>query len=263
MMEGTPYFKYKFRMAAQLDIGKVRSSNQDQTVLCKDYGFFAVCDGMGGFPAGGKTSAMLAAVLPQTMALITEKYTKKPSPKYAGSLLKEQIQTISDNIYLSGNQGGSFNFGSTICGVWLVGKYAVFINLGDSRGYLLPFYKRRLQRITKDHNLAEVLVDQGVITAREAKNHPSSSRLTRFVGMQTPASADVFLVKVRTGDRILLCSDGLYGMISSGVLQSLLRSSKSPKNICNLLIDAANSAGGKDNLSAIYIQIARQHSENL
>ena len=85
--------------------------------------------------------------------------------------------------------------------------------------------------------------------------HPASSRLTAFVGMQSPATPDVFIREVHPGDRILLCSDGLYGMTEERELARIMRSSRSPDRICQRLIDSANAHGGCDNIAAVYLQI--------
>ncbi|MDP4088258.1 MAG: protein phosphatase 2C domain-containing protein [Bacillota bacterium] len=255
--ENTPYFKYSFLASGLTDIGKRRQSNEDQVILCRDTGFFAVSDGMGGLPQGGKTSEMIASVLPDLVKHSSSELRKPASPEYAAGLLEEGVQMVSNSIFEIGNKSGYFSFGAALCGVWLVAEYAIFVNLGDCRGYMLPYYKRRLRPVTKDHNLAAIMVEQGELTPEAAKGHPSSTRLTRFVGMPAPAAPDTFIEKLRPGDRILLCSDGLHGMVRDAMLQRLMHSSKSPERVCKNLIDTANMSGGRDNISAVYIQIAR------
>ena len=132
---------------------------------------------------------------------------------------------------------------------------AIFVNLGDSRGYLLSRYKKQPIQITEDQNIAGILVRQGELTREAAKNHPASSRLTAFVGMKPPAEPEAFTVEVSPGDRILLCSDGLYGMMEERELARLMRASRSPELVCRRLIDRANENGGRDNISAAYIRI--------
>ena len=141
-------------------------------------------------------------------------------------------------------------------GVWLTGRRALFVNLGDSRGYILPRYKRKISQVTEDHNVASLLVQQGEITREEARFHPSSSVLTRFMGMDAPAMPDVFIREIHPGDILLLCSDGLHGMIDGDELPAILRSSKSPTRLCERLIAIANANGGKDNISVIFLKIS-------
>jgi len=256
-MRGTELFKYRFKSAGLVDMGKKRSSNQDEIICCPELGFFAVSDGMGGLTDGGKTSEMIKKVMPYMIAQTATELKTKLSPDFAAELLEEQVRLISDSIYDTANKDGHIGFGATFSGLWLVDEYAVFINLGDSRGYFLSRYKKNIKQITRDHNVAAIMVEQGELTKEEAKNHPSSSRLTAFVGMPSPAAPEVFTEKVIPGDRLLLCSDGLHGMVEDERLPRILRSSKSPDKVCKRLIDEANAAGGRDNISAVYVKIMR------
>ena len=250
----TDSFDYAFSAYSNIDIGKRRIANQDKIISCPEYGFFAVCDGMGGLPSGGEASNMVATIMPGIIALAHRELSNSPSPQSVASILKSYVQMISNNIYETGNRNGIV-FGSTFCGVWLIESHAVFVNIGDSRGYILPKFKRTLRQVTKDHNAAAYLVEQGELTKSQAINHPASSRLTQFLGMQSPAFPDTFIEKVHHGDRIMLCSDGLYSMVNEAHIKSILRSSKSQSRVCNRLIDTANENGGRDNISVAYIKI--------
>jgi serine/threonine protein phosphatase PrpC len=249
---------FSFLYAVGSDVGAKRATNQDEVICCPEYGFFAVSDGMGGLYGGGETSAMIAKVLPSSISKAYGELQMNSCPEHSADLLSGQVRLISDSIYKTINRTSGFVYGATLCGVWLVGQFAVFINLGDSRGYILPSRKRRIRQITEDHNMAAVLVAAGELTRKEARNHPSSSSLTRFVGMGSPALPETFIEKVNTGDRILLCSDGLYGMLDDECLPRLMRSCKSPAKAVKRLIDEANFAGGRDNISLVYIKIERQ-----
>jgi serine/threonine protein phosphatase PrpC len=144
--------------------------------------------------------------------------------------------------------------------VWLVGEHAVFANLGDSRGYLLNFRKRRIRQVTTDHTVAQILVANGELSRKDARSHPSTSTVTRFVGMESPALPETFTVKIKHGDYILLCSDGLYNTVPDERLPTLLRSSKKIDNVVKRLVDEANLAGGRDNISAVLINFCKLES---
>ena len=251
-------FDYPFSVGSLVDIGKKRTSNQDAVILCPEAGFYAVSDGMGGLLYGGETSKMIQEGLPVFMPLALSTLFRNATPEHASQLLTNLVRNISDSIYDSGNTPSKANFGATLSGVWLINRHAVFVNLGDSRGYILPRYKRKIKQVTEDHNIAALLVRQGEIAKEEARFHPSSSVLTRFVGMNPPATPDVFIREVATGDKILLCSDGLHGMVDDPMLTSILRSSKNPMHVCERLITQANANGGRDNISAIYINICKK-----
>ncbi|MDR1937046.1 MAG: protein phosphatase 2C domain-containing protein [Tannerellaceae bacterium] len=253
----TPFFSYGFHAAALVDMGLKRSSNQDEVVLCPEEGFYAVLDGMGGLSGGGKTSVMIKQVLPAMIQGIVSELKENPSPAYAAERLLEQVRMLSNTIYDTANKEHRIIYGSTLSGVWLAGTHALFVNLGDSRGYLLPRCKKKIRQITQDHNVAAILVRQGEITKEEARNHPASSSLTRFVGMLAPATPEVFIHEVAPGDRILLCSDGLHGMVDDTLFPHLIRSSKDLVKVCSRLVNKANEAGGRDNISAVYLKIVK------
>ena len=258
----TSLFDYEFGAAYALDIGVVRASNQDKVISCPEYGFFAVSDGMGGLEQGGKTSEIIAEVMPSIVEEIAGELKgrgKKPNPGRYGAALKERVRLVSDNIFDIVNIG-SIGFGATLSCVWLVADAAVYVNLGDSRGYLLPRYQRALRQITEDHNVAGELVRLGELTKEEARGHSSSSRLTQFMGMQAPARPDVFIELIEPGDRILICSDGVSGMLCDKDILRVMRSSKWPNAVCRGLVAAANEAGGKDNSSVVYLKIGKRAS---
>lgn len=252
------FFDYSFTALGALDIGCVRASNQDRLILADHPGFFAVSDGMGGLTNGGDTADLVARIVPEHVARDSvDLDPTKPDPARAGVLLKDIVQSLSDGIAEAANSNGFVGFGATFSGLWLIGAHAVFVNVGDSRAYKLDCYGRVLRQISADHNIAEMLVRNGEITREQARNHPASYRLTRFIGMKPPCAADVFIEPVRPGDRIVLCSDGLYGEVEDHDIKMLLRSSKSPRTVCCKLIEAAKSAGGHDNISVVYIRIGR------
>ena len=248
-------FDYAFRSAGLKDIGRLRESNQDEVVLCPEIGFFAVSDGMGGLSGGALASEFVGRSMPELMRIGTEEFSEHRSIEKAGKVFCDTVRMMSDSLFEAGNSERFFAYGATFCGVWLLGGKAVFVNLGDSRGYLLSRYKKQPVQITEDQNIAGILVKQGELTREAAKDHPSSSRLTAFVGMKPPAEPEAFIVEVQPGDRILLCSDGLYGMVEERELARLMRSSQSPERVCRRLIERANENGGRDNISAAYIRI--------
>jgi serine/threonine protein phosphatase PrpC len=250
----TNLFEYAFSFESGLDVGRKRRSNQDRLILCPEYGFFAVADGMGGLANGHRTAEILTEVVPGFVISLHEEFREKsPKAETIGRALKDRVRIISDHIFNTSNTEDNISFGSTLSCVALAGKSAIFVNLGDSRGFLLSRDAPALRLITEDHNLAGELVRAGELSAVEARNHPASSRLTQFMGMPSPACPDCFIETVSPGDSILLCSDGLYGMVEDSVLTELMRGP--PDRLCQNMVDAANEAGGRDNISVVYIKI--------
>ena len=249
--------EYDLRYAGLVDMGRTRTSNQDEVILCPEQGFFAVSDGMGGLRDGGKTSAMIKQVLPEMIREAQAEWSARGTPEFAQELLKNSAALLSDSIYEAGNEGRSIEYGATLCGVWLVGRQAVVVNIGDSRAY---WYQRRLNtfsQITKDHNIAALLVESGDLTREEAKHHHTSSRITRFMGMPRPALPDTFLLEPDAGDCLLFCSDGLHGMLEDEQIKSILQKYGDAEAACRALIDAANEAGGQDNISAVVVRLRK------
>lgn len=249
-------FAYSFRAAGLADIGRQRRSNQDEVILAPELGFFGVSDGMGGLSNGAAASAYVKKSVPLVLERSMQtRASQAVSPEEAGKMLREVVQSCSDHLFSRANTERFFSYGATLAGVLLQEDSAVFVCLGDSRGYVLRKYRKLPEQITEDMNLAGELIRAGEITKEEALGSPESSRLTAFVGMPAPASPAVYTVKLRPGDRILLCSDGLYGMVPERTIARILRSSRSPERVCQRLIDKANENGGRDNISAVYIMI--------
>ncbi|MEN6420014.1 MAG: protein phosphatase 2C domain-containing protein [Clostridiaceae bacterium] len=270
--------EFEVNYGSLVDIGKTRTSNQDEVIICPELGFFAVSDGMGGLKDGGKTSYMIREVLPgmieQAKHQLEEQLIKQtnPSPvppeevvmtltdeefmEAAQKLLTNSVLVLSDSIYESGNEGHAIEYGATLSGVWLMQRQAIFVNIGDSRGYILKRGEKAISQVTKDHNIAALLVESGDLTKEQAKHHHTSSRITRFMGMPHPAAVDTFLIAVEPGDTLLFCSDGLHGMLEDEQIFTILNREEDPQAACRALIDAANEAGGKDNISAVCVRIA-------
>ncbi len=248
--------KFIFKATSLTDCGKRREKNEDSFVFTPELGFFAVSDGMGGLTDGGEAASIIANVLPEMLkATHTAVISGESSPKYAEKCICECVKQLSDNISRKGNPNGNAKlFGATLTGLWLVDDAAVLVNLGDSRAYLMPM-EGKLRQITTDHSLIALLLKEGEITPEEAETHPAKGQITRFVGMPPPALPETFIKKVKAGDRILLCTDGLTGMLPDEKIAEILDLGGEPNGICKMLIDAANDNGGKDNITVIVVEI--------
>jgi serine/threonine protein phosphatase PrpC len=257
IVKGGP-FRFSFSAAGGLDVGRKRNTNQDKVIFCPDLFFFGISDGMGGMPKGGETAERVAEDLPGIIVKLGENTGgKELSLKALGEAFKSEIGSYSDTLFREYNAGAGYQGGATFCGVLLADSSAVFVNLGDSRAYVLKQGVPVPRQVTEDHNLAAEFIRQGVLTREQAKDHYSSSRLVQFMGMEEPAEPDCFIEALGPGDIILLCSDGLHGMLDDDRIGALLGSSGNPDTVCGNLIDAANRAGGWDNISAVYIRIGQ------
>ena len=168
-------------------------------------------------------------------------------------MLEASVRMLSDALYDKGNSAKRFDYGATLAGIWLFGDEAIYVGLGDSRGYL--FRRDKLTQVSEDMNIAGIMIRNGIMTPEEAADSPASSHLTAFVGMEAPAEPATWLVKVQPGDLLLLCSDGLHGMVPEKDITEILKSDEPLEAVCKKLIDSANAHGGRDNISAVVIKI--------
>jgi len=237
--------------ACKSDLGKVRDHNEDACLADLENNLFIVSDGMGGAQAGELASKVVVEVLPGIIYKRIEKL-KTPSPKSVGLSLRNAIMALSGRLReRSADQIGLKGMGATVVLVLLRDGKAYIVNMGDSRAYL--YREHRLKQLTEDHSIVGILLRHGDITPEEAKKHPARGRLSRYVGMEGEVYPDVRTLAVKTGDRLLLCSDGLNNMLSDDEIALVLAEGSDPQSACEALVKAANSAGGADNITVIVV----------
>lgn len=230
--------------AARTDVGKRRTVNEDSLVAAAP--MFAVADGMGGHAAGDRASAAVVARLAATGG---------PGFLDLARLEEALIAGAADvNALAVGVPAG---VGTTVTGAGLVledgSPYFVVFNIGDSRVYL--FERNDLARVTVDHSVVQELVDAGVLTAQEAEQHPESNVITRAVGFSETPRPDLWMVPVRAGMRLLICSDGLTKELGDDRLRLHLAAGMPASETASALIDAALAAGGRDNVSVVLVDV--------
>lgn len=235
------------------DIGKVRDVNQDSFAYGEPNAnscFAFVCDGMGGQNGGNVASQV-------TRDILIEEFFK-------GLNRKNDIDAVSKmvaNAYVIANKRiltkaisneNLTGMGTTVVSAILVGDDLLVSNVGDSRAYL--YANDMLTQITVDHSYVQMLVDSGKITEEEARVHPRRNEITRAIGILNDVEYDFYCSKIRKGDMLLLCTDGLTSVCSDSEIKQVLKSGKGLKKLVNRLIDLANSNGGHDNITIILIE---------
>ena len=148
---------------------------------------------------------------------------------------------------------GADGMGTTLTAAMVQGERLLIAQVGDSRAYLL--HQSHLQQITRDHSLMSILIETGQITPEEAEVHPQRSVITRALGGGVETVPDIYELNVAAGDRLLLCSDGLSGMVSEEDLTEILTRFRDPQKCANQLIKRANMNGGRDNITAVVVDI--------
>ena len=243
-------------------IGLVRKANEDSIgSVSKDHSngngsIHIVCDGMGGH-VGGATASQTA------IKSITE-YFKSKTYSDPISALNQSIQYANKQIFNMAETDPSLKGMGTTIVVFLIKNDNIYIaHVGDSRVYL--FSDSRLHRLTKDHSFVQKLVDAGQIDESEAENHPRKNELTRALGISSSVEVEVTKTPIlpKKGDKFLLCSDGLCGLVNDPTIANAMKNS-SVSSTVNDLISLAENAGGHDNISVDLIEISKSpHKRNV
>lgn len=234
----------QLRWGQASDTGQVRSINQDAAYA--DEPVFAVADGMGGHRGGEVASAVALETLVQTVGEPTT------------AALVDGVRVANAAVYQRAQDDPELRgMGTTLCALVLVvddaGERLGIVNVGDSRVYLLR--GGALSQLTEDHSLVESLVRQGRITEDEALVHPQRNILTRALGISATVEVDVWEMPAVTGDRYLLCSDGLFNEVEPSVIEATLRKLDDPTEAANELVRLANEGGGRDNITTVVLDV--------
>lgn len=226
--------------AAATDVGRVREGNEDAFLVLDP--LFVVADGMGG-ARGGEVASNLAV---DTIRRLFE--------RSEGSLT-EQVEEANRTVFERSQQDREVSgMGTTLTAALVEGGRARLAHVGDSRAYL--FRDGELHLVTEDHTLVRRMVQEGEISAEEAETHPHRNILTRVLGVDGAVVVDEGLLDLREGDRILLCTDGLSGMVGAGEIAAILGGTRDPQEAADRLVAAANRAGGVDNITAVILDVA-------
>ena len=235
------------RSAGDTNVGKVRSTNEDALIIEPELGLYAVLDGMGGANAGDVASQLAR----DTIRAFVQDRVKTLEPK---ELLEAAIVAGSAAVFAAAeNNPDRHGMGTTVVACIIVEPtYLVVAHVGDSRAYLLR--GGRLQALTRDHTIVEELASRGVLSADEVDRHPYKNVLSRNLGARADARVDVVELELTPGDRLLLCSDGLYNYAAVDAIQYVLGSGDAPEHVAHDLIELALRGGGGDNVSTLVIE---------
>ncbi len=245
------------------DVGRLRELNEDSLLtldlvwsnksVSRPVGLFVVADGMGGHEGGEIASGLLVRAVAQHAAseLLPRTTAAGGEPMDYGAWLTAAIQAGNVEVFERSQTAGN-DMGTTVVAALVAGNEAYVAHVGDSRAYRIN--DAGIEQITVDHSLVESLVASNQITREEARHHPQSNVIYRTIGDKRQVTVDLDLVTLAPGDSLLLCSDGLSGMVTDDALQRLVVAAPSPQAACEALIEAANHAGGDDNITAIVIR---------
>ena len=229
-----------FTYAWRTDVGRLRKNNQDAVILGN--GLAGVADGMGGHKGGEIASAGLRdGLLRETKGCSPDQHRLQEAVKAVNHELWEQQEK---DISLSG-------MGTTLTVLWPTAKEMIIGQVGDSRAYLLRDCE--LTQETNDHSMVADMVRKGVLTEEQAACHPMRNYITRAVGTEDSVEMDVTVHDRKQGDRWLICSDGMYGMVSRDELRRMMMT-EDLEAAADQMLRAALEGGGKDNISIVLLQ---------
>jgi protein phosphatase len=242
-----------WRAAGLTDTGRKRPGNEDAWLCDVDRGLFIVADGMGGKNAGELASKAVVTVLP---VLLWQAFSpeSRPSARAARSALVQALRTLSHDLReKSKNVPALSGLGSTAVVLLLRDGIGCLAHAGDSRGYLLR--GKKLARLTADQTTAAALVRGGHLSPEAAARSPLGHSLENYIGMPGRLRPSIRMRKLQSGDRWLLCSDGVTRGLPDATLDELLRPRGSPEETSEAVVRAANEADGSDNITVVIVDV--------
>jgi protein phosphatase len=236
------------------DTGRARNNNEDSVAVDEPSSLIVLADGMGGYNAGEVASGMATAFIKSELG----RWLSEASDNASDTDVRRAMDICVDNanraIFNAANSNPQYaGMGTTlVVGVFREGRLLMG-HVGDSRGYRLR--GGRLAQITHDHSLLQEQIDSGLITAEQAAFSSNKNLVTRAVGVEDTVLLETHLHDVMPGDLYLLCSDGLSDMLDDESIAQLLQTSDVLPEVAAALVDAANDAGGKDNISVVLARV--------
>jgi protein phosphatase len=230
------------------DVGRTRQINQDSYLILEDQGLYVVADGMGGHQGGEVASQLAVAAVRATYA------------EGSDDALVEAIDEANLQIHERGEADPDLRgMGTTLVAVAVVtaedgdGERLLVANVGDSRAYL--YRDGGLAQLTEDHSMVADLVREGRITEEEARVHPQRNIVTRVLGVYDQVDIDLWPVDPVRGDRLLLCSDGLFNEVAADQISAVLRRLSEPQEAADELVRRALEGGGRDNVTVVVVDV--------
>lgn len=242
------------------DTGRVRSHNEDSVTIVKNANnehLMIVADGMGGHRAGEIASSMVVTQIGTRFSNLSTIGSKMDAVKW----LKENVEEVNLSILKYGEEHPeSMGLGTTTVMALLTEEFLIFVNIGDSSGYVLK--NNKLHKITKEHTLVNFLVETGELTEEEAKNHPKKNVLMKALGVSEKQELDIFDVDPNV-ESIILASDGLTNMLTMEQIEKVLNEEElKDEDKLIKLIKKCNARGGTDNISIAYLVKDSGESDN-
>ena len=239
-----------YRFACAVDAGRLRTNNEDAVVLDTERGVAVLADGMGGYKAGEVASGMATQLVHGELSRWLDDDGARESAAQLRRAMERAVDGANRQIFNAASVNPDYQgMGTTLVCAVLRDISVMIGHVGDSRAYRLR--QGRLARLTRDHSLLQEQIDAGVITQQEASVSTMKNLVTRAVGVEDTVLLETHVHALAAGDRLLMCSDGLSDMLDDDGIAQVLQQHESLEQCTRALIEAANDAGGKDNISVI------------
>lgn len=236
--------RHRVECVAVTDVGIARDHNEDAFWVDEDFGVFVVCDGMGGHAAGDVASNIATKVIASTIV-------RTPASGKT-ELLRRAMERANEAVYTRGQiDGNCKGMGTTGVGLRLDDNVFHICHCGDSRAYL--FRSQQLTQITRDHSLANLYQERPDL--RGTMGEAASNMIVRALGLGPTCEVEHRSMPVDPGDVFLLCSDGLTDLVSDDHIAHVMRHSHRLGDVAGRLVDMANDAGGRDNITVVLIRV--------
>jgi serine/threonine protein phosphatase PrpC len=251
------------KLGKRTDVGVARNLNEDSLFALQfdkylesvpyPMGVYVVADGMGGHSAGEVASGTIVNIIAEKAVSEFMTSPENNSPEQICEWIVSAMQAANKAVYELSRKMRS-DMGSTTVMAAVTGNTACIGHVGDSRAYMIN--DQGITRLTTDHSLVERLVATGQITREEARHHPQRNVIYRTMGDKIDLEVDTSTHQLHPGDRLLLCSDGLNGMVDDDTMREIvLVQAASPQDACDKLVQAANAAGGDDNITVVVLEV--------
>lgn len=253
----------RIEAAGQTDVGCVRKHNEDNLLVDLELELFIVADGLGGHAAGEVASQIVIDKVGQFIAQTVEQdrtwpMEYDPSLPYDGNRLKAALM-LADQAILDDIRGNPEreSMGSTVVAGLVRGNRITLVHVGDSRAYLLN--SKGIFQITRDHSWVAEQVANGILTPEEARKHPFRNVITQALGNGGDLDVAVQELEIAELDRLLLCSDGLSGMVQDIDIWRIVSGADSPESAVRQLVAEARGNGGEDNITAVLVEFKSEN----
>ena len=235
------------------DPGCVRAQNQDafQIVqLDRNTLLGVVCDGMGGAKSGNIASALAIDVFVQEVRRVHKSGMNRDQVE---QMLRGAAKLANFTVFDQAQQFEDFDgMGTTLVAAYITPKQATIVNVGDSRCYLIT--REGIRQITADHSLVQMMIRRGELTVEQARTYPGKNYITRAVGTEPTVECDLFRQNLSKGEFLLMCSDGLHGVVDDQEILFEVVHGVNKENCCQRLLDIAKTRGAPDNVTALLVQ---------